>query len=155
VAQGPFYASGDYAVQVEARGTTMAFARCGIIFNASADMSRYDYFFIDNRYPTDPNQGSKLRRYENGSHKALKAKPVSGTTVELYEPNILRVKVVGSQIRAYVDGVQILSYDDSSPPGGGYIGLYAEHAYYGSPSSPSPYYHKANCHFDNLIVTRP
>jgi hypothetical protein len=158
VAQGPFYASGDYAVQVEARGTTMAFARCGIIFNASADMSRYDYFFIDNRYPTDPNQGSKLRRYESGSHEALKTKPVSGTTVELYEPNILRVEVVGSQIRAYVDGIQIISYDDSSSPGGGYIGLYAEHAYYGQPDSPETHwdqYHKANCHFDNLIVTRP
>ena len=155
-ARGPFSVSGDYAIQVEARGTTMAFARCGIIFNASADMSRYDYFFIDNRYPTDPLQGSNLRRYESGSYKRLKAKPVSGTVVELYEPNVLRVEVVGSEIRAFVDGIQILSYNDSNPPGGGYIGLYAEHAYYGDPAEAHwDQYHKANCHFDNLLVTRP
>jgi hypothetical protein len=156
-ARGPFSVSGDYAVQVEARGTTMAFARCGIIFNASADMSRYYYFFIDNRYPTNSGEGSNLRRYDGTSYKRLKAKPVSGTTVELYEPNILRVEVVGSQIRAYVDGVQIISYDDSEPLEGGYIGLYAEHAFYGAPDPETNWaqYHKANCHFDNLTVAKP
>ncbi|UCC62295.1 MAG: VCBS repeat-containing protein, partial [Anaerolineae bacterium] len=157
-ARGPFSVSGDYAIQVEAQGTTMAFARCGIIFNASADMSRYDYFFVDNRYPTDPVQGSNLWRYEGGSHRQLKVRPVSGATVELYEPNTLRVEVVDAQIRAYVDGVQIISYNDRDPPGGGYVGLYAEHAYYGEPGSPEMYwyqYHKANCHFDDLIVAGP
>lgn len=155
-ARGPFSVSGDYAVQVEARGTTMAFARCGIIFNASADMSRYDYFFIDNRYPNDPIQGSKLRRYENGSHTTLQTNKISGTTVELYEPNTLRVEVDGSQIRAYVDDVLVISYTDSDPPGGGYIGLLAAHAYYGSPPESNwALYHKANCHFDDLVVTRP
>jgi len=157
-ARGPFSVNGDYAVQVEARGTTMAFARCGIIFNASADMSRYDYFFVDNRYPGDSWQGSNLWRYENGTHTRLATNGVSGTTVELYEPNTLRVEVVGSQIRAYVDGILTISYTDSNPPGGGYTGLYAEHAYYGEPGSPEPnwaWYHKANCHFDNFLVTRP
>lgn len=155
-ARGPFSASGDYAVQVEARGTSMAFARCGIIFNASADMSQYDYFFIDNRYPTDTWVGSNLGRYSNGSHTLLSHSSVSGTTVEIYEPNTLRVEIAGSQIRAYVDGVQIMSYTDSNPPGRGYVGLYTEHAYYGSTSSPETHwdqYHQANCHFDNLIVT--
>jgi hypothetical protein len=157
-ARGPFSTSGDYVIQVEARGTTMAFARCGIIFDATADMSRYYYFFVDNRYPYDALQGSNLWRYDSGSHKRLKAKPVTGTTVEMYEPNSLRVEVVGSEIRAYVDGVQILSYTDSSSLDGGYIGLYAEHAYYGDPGNPEAewdQYHKANCHFDNLIVSRP
>ena len=155
-ARGPFSVGGDYAVQVAARGTTMAFAKCGIIFNASADLSRYDYFVVDNRYPGDYWQGSRLRRYENGSFTTLQTNKVSGTTVKLYEPNTLRVEVVGSQIRAYVDNVLVISYTDSNPPGGGYIGLIAEHTYYGSSADPEPnwaWYHKANCHFDDLVIT--
>ncbi len=155
-ARGPFSTAGDYAVQVDARGTTMAFARCGVVFNAAEDMSDYYYFVIDNRYPYYEWMGSGLWHYQGGSSLRLEYGAISGTTVGLYEPNTLRVEVVGSQIRAYVDDVEILSYNTTLD--GGYIGLYTEHGYYGEPGSPEAnwsLYHKANCHFDNFIVTSP
>ncbi len=155
VVRGPSYIGRQYTLQVEARSTTPQMGRCGVVFNANSDMSEYEVFWVDTLWSADWWRGSRIvRRHSNGSWSTVSQRGVSGTSVRLYDSFTLQIQVSGPTVKAYVNGVLIHSYTDGGAPTGGYIGLFTEHSDYGDPPIPVWWqYHRANCHFDNLVVT--
>ena len=124
------------------------------IFAITAQTQGGDDDWVDTLWPGDHYEGSHVDRLDpDGTWRYLVRNQVSGTTVENLEPFTLRLEIEGTQISAYVNDVLIHSFTDpyDDPPDGGYVGLYAEHVYYGTGFMEDR--HKANCHFDNLIVT--